>query len=157
MSLLAWLNDRIKRATPCAAENVDRGCWIRASSYCPDNFIDIGDIDIFIDNNHVPSQIGTGMTLRSHQGSLLCVAGITLLDSYNNHEPLRRGRQIDTANVRHPGLFHAVPHGSGAQAGTIHTVNRRLERSRTANNWIISIVQRLYAHKRLGAPSAGVI
>src|ERR687889_1399479 len=88
MSFLPRLNDWIQGATPCATQNVHRGCRIGASSDRPNNLIYVGDIDVLIDNNHVSTQVGTHMTLRRDQSSLLCMAWITLLDRYNNHEAL---------------------------------------------------------------------
>src|SRR5262245_63182035 len=85
------------------------------------------------------------------------MAGIALLDGDDDHEALRWRRQVDAFDIWHAGLFHAVPHRRGAQAGTIHAVNRRLERRRAGNNRIVAMVERLDANERLGTLRAGLV
>ena len=73
-------------------------------------------IRLVINDDDVAPEIGTRMALASNQRRLFRVAGITLLDRHGNHEALRRGREINSFDVRHAGLLHSIPHGGRAQA-----------------------------------------
>src|SRR4030095_10352981 len=85
------------------------------------------------------------------------MARISLFDRDDNHKSLRRRRQVNTFDVRHTGLLHAVPNRRGAQAGTIHAVNRRFEWRGAADDWIVAVVKSFDANERFGSPGAGVI
>src|SRR5262245_28871608 len=136
MALLAWRNNGVERPAPSAAQNINRGGGIRASGYRPDHFIQIRDVDVVVYHHNVTAQIGAGMALASDKSSLLRVARVALLDRNDNHESLRRRRQINSTNVRNAGLLHSVPHCGCAQTGSIHTVNSRLEGRGATNNRI---------------------
>src|SRR5262245_19536930 len=85
------------------------------------------------------------------------MAWISLFNGDNNHKSLRRRWQVNTFDVRHTGLLHAVPNRRGAQAGTIHAVNRRFEWRGAADDRIVAVVKSFDANERFGSPSAGVI
>lgn len=65
MALLAGRNYGIEGTAPGTAQNINRGGRIRSSGYRPDDFVQIRDVDVLVDNHHIPAQIGTGMALAS--------------------------------------------------------------------------------------------
>src|SRR4029453_5607182 len=99
MALVAGRNNGIEGPAPGAAENINRGGRIRASSYGPDHFIQIRNVDVLVHHHNKTTQIAAGMGLACDQSSLFRVAWIALFDRNDNHESLRRRREINSANV----------------------------------------------------------
>src|SRR3990172_830425 len=115
VAFLARWNDRIEWPAPGAAQDIHRSRRIGARGHGPNDFVQIGDVDVFIDNDHVSPQVGAGVALASDQRGLFRVAGVSLFDRYDDHEALRRRRQVHSTNIRHASLLHAVPYHGGAQ------------------------------------------
>src|SRR5262245_3560930 len=157
MAFLARRNNGVEGPAPGTAQNINRGCRIRASGYGPHDFIQIRDVDVLVYHHNVTTQIGTGMALASNKSSLFRVARVALFDRDDNHESLRWRRQINTTNVGNASLLHSVPYCGCPQTRPIHTVNGWLERRSATNNRIVAIVKSLHSHERLGAASACVI
>ena len=63
VALLSRLDDRVERATPGAAQNIHRCCRVGPSRYGPKHFVRVGDIDVIIDDDNVPTEIRTRVAL----------------------------------------------------------------------------------------------
>src|SRR5712692_312369 len=115
MPFLTWRNNRIERPAPGSAQNVHMCRRVSSSAHRPHDFVQIGDVDVFINNHNIPAQISASVALAGDQSGLLGMAGITLLNRYDDHEPLGRRWKVDTLNIRHTGLLHSIPDRSRAQ------------------------------------------
>src|SRR5262245_48522221 len=140
MAVLAGRNNGIEGPAPGTAQNINRNCWIKASSYGPEHIIQIPDMDVVVDHHNVTTQIGAGMALASDESSLFRVAWVALFDCDHNHESLGWRRQINSTNVRNAGLLHSVPYCGCPQTGSIHAMNGWLERRSATNNRIVAMV-----------------
>ena len=63
MALLSGRYDRIEWSTPSAPQNIDRRRGVGTRRHRPKHFIDIGDIDVLVNDDNVASQIGAGVAL----------------------------------------------------------------------------------------------
>ena len=63
MTLLSGRYDRIEWSTPSAPQNIDRRRGVGTRRHRPKHFIDIGDIDVLVNDDNVASQIGAGVAL----------------------------------------------------------------------------------------------
>ena len=79
-------NARIERPAPAAPQDFDGVHRLGARADCPDDFLGVGDVDVFIDNDDVASEIGAGAALACDHRRLARVAGIALLDRQHCHE-----------------------------------------------------------------------
>ena len=65
----SW-NDRIQRAAPAAPENLHGVHRVGAAAHGPENIVDIEGVDIVIDDNDIPAQIGCALALAGNQRCL---------------------------------------------------------------------------------------
>src|SRR3990172_2915473 len=92
VAFLARLNDRIEWTAPGAAQDIHRSRRIGASGHGPNYFVQIGDVDVLVHNDHVSPQVGAGLALASDQRGLFHITKISLFDRHDDHEALRRRR-----------------------------------------------------------------
>src|SRR4030095_8010406 len=94
MALLSGRYDRIEWYTPSAPQNIDQRRGVGTRRHRPQRFIDMGDIDVLVNDDNVASQIGAGVALAGDESGLLRMARISLFDRDDNHKSLRRRRPV---------------------------------------------------------------
>jgi len=109
-ALLGWMNDRVERPAPTAAQNIDISLGLTAGRHRPDYIVGVRGIDIVVNDHDKAAQVGARMALRRDDRGLFCMAGIALLDRNDHHQAAATGdREPYAFYVRHTGFFHLVP------------------------------------------------
>src|SRR5262245_6987825 len=152
-------NDRIERAAPTAADDLDVFRRIRARRQRPEHVIRVRHINVIINDDHVTSEITAGVAVgRDHPG-LTRVARITLLDR-NNRQQARAARFVapHAAHIGHARGFQFLPdHGRAREATHVIEFARRASRRRAQDDRIVAMIEPFDFHCRLRSGRACVI
>ena len=139
-----------------------RGCSfaarrIHARHHRPENFLHVGRIDVFVDDNDVAAvAIGRG-TAEGRRTRLLGMAGVFLLDRNNGQV---RSVIVHADDVLNAGAFQLIPeHARGNMQ--IHFYRAGPERRFIFENRIVAVINRFDPNDRLifsrAARTAGII
>src|SRR5438270_6597047 len=104
------MNRRIQRPAPGPFDDVERALRIRARADCPHNLVEIGDVDILVDDDDDPAEIGTRATHGRDVTGLACMPRVSLLDRYDVQQPTAADAMTPYGdNVRHAGKANLPP------------------------------------------------
>src|SRR3954469_19850050 len=157
--LALGLDARIERRRPGVADDVDRGGRVRAREQGPHQLLEIGDVDVVVDHDHVSPAIGTDMAHGGDMAGLLGMAGIALVDRDREQQPrvadLMRPSRGD---ARHARLLDVLAQQAGSHHRAIAAdLVRRPLRDAAQQDRIVAIIDRLDVEHGLGPQIAGVI
>src|SRR3954467_11569790 len=153
------LDAGIERRRPGVADDVDRGGGVRAREQGPYQLLEIGDVDVVVDHDHVSPAIGTDMAHGGDMAGLLGMAGIALVDRDREQEP----RVADLVrpgggDARHARLLDILAQQARADHGAIAAdLVRPALRHAAPQDRIVAIIDRLDVEHGLGSEVAGVI
>src|SRR5262245_54045593 len=88
---VAVIAHRIERRAPATVDDVDLVARIAARAHRPDHVVEVGRVDVVVDDDGPAVAIGAGVTMGRHHAGLLGVAAIELLDRYRQHEAAAAG------------------------------------------------------------------
>src|SRR6476646_5924785 len=153
------LDAGIERRRPGVADDVDRGGGVWAGDQGPYQLLEIGDVDVVVDHDHVSPAIGTDMAHGGDMAGLLGMAGIALVDRDREEEPrvadLVRPRRGD---ARHARLLDVLAQQAGADHRAIAAdLVRWSLRHAAEQDRIVAIIDRLDVEHGFGPQIAGVI
>src|SRR4030081_735331 len=86
-TLLAGLNRRIERSAPRAMDDVQAALGIRARAHGPHDLVQVGDVDVLVDDDGDAAEIGARTALASDVARLTRVARVALLDRHHVEQP----------------------------------------------------------------------
>src|SRR5438128_1810378 len=85
--LALGLDAGIERGRPGIADDVDRRRGIRAREHGPDQLLQVGYVDVLIDDDNIAAAVGPDVAHRGDMTGLLGVAGIALRDGNAEEKP----------------------------------------------------------------------
>src|SRR5262249_32855255 len=141
------------------ANDINRCGRIRAGQHCPDELLEIRDVDVVVDDDHVPAGICPDVTLTCDMSSLSRVTRIALPDRYPQQQTrstdlMRPGRR----DIRYAGAGEIFPQHSRADDRLQpRDLVRRPQWRAPEQDWIIPVIDGLYVHHRLVANLRAVI
>src|SRR5712671_2575701 len=90
-AIILAIDHRVEHRAPAAAQDFQILPRIEARAHGPYHLVDIGGIDVVIDDHDEAIGIGAGMALRSNQSRLLGMTAIELLDRDGEPKPAAAG------------------------------------------------------------------
>ena len=154
---MPWRNDGIERPAPCPTDDIHGRSGVRTGANGPDNLVEVRHINILVDHNHVPAQIGARVALTCKDSGLFCMPWIFLANRHNGHKAEGRWRCINGADLGNTRLFHGIPYQSRSKQRPIHSMNGGSKRRSPAKDRILPVIQSLHPYHRLGTPCASII
>src|SRR5581483_10410054 len=157
-ALLVRRDDRVERAAPGAANDVNVARRLAAGGQRPQHLVGVVDVHVLVYHDHVAPQVRARATLRRHVRRLLRVARVALADADDDEEPPGRRMDAHALHVGHARRLHLVPDGRRAQQpAEALGLRRGLERRRAHQDRVVAVVERLHADHWLGPAGAGVV
>src|SRR5205823_6648039 len=86
-ALLPGLDGRVEWAAPGAVDDVQAPLRIGARADRPDHLVQVGDVDVIVDDHRDAAEVSTAPALAGNVPGLACVAGVALLDGDHVEEP----------------------------------------------------------------------
>src|SRR5262249_6950004 len=100
----------IERRAPAAVDDVQLIARIATRAHGPDHIIEVGWIDVIVDDDGPAIVISPGVAMGGHHAGLLGMAPVQRLDRDHQHEPAAAGlmgpHPLDATNARR---FELIP------------------------------------------------